>query len=89
MKKVNNKYQITFKSTTKKGKVSEKIATFYGDTETTAKANFEADTAKMLKFRSVTREFISISGPKKNPTFSAAEDFSARYGVAPIQYEEE
>lgn len=89
IKQISNKYQITFKSTTKKGKGSEKTATFYGNDEARARANFEADATKMLKFRGIAREFISISATKKTPTFSAPEDFAARYGFAPLQYEEE
>lgn len=84
-----NNYQVTFKSTTKKGKISEKTATFRGNDKVEAQANFEEDAAKILKFRGITREFISVQLKGKVPTFSTTEDFAARYGVAPIQYEDE
>lgn len=82
-------YEVTFKSTSKKGAVSTKTASFYGDTEAQAKTAFEKDAAKMLKHHGVKREFISIEFSKDNPTYSAAEDFKNRTGLDPIQYEEE
>lgn len=63
--------------------------TMCAGTEKQARKEFDKATAERSKHRSGTRQITSIISKGVNPTYSAAEDFANRYGVDPIQYEEE
>lgn len=54
-----------------------------------ANSEEEARTEALAQMRKLNGYKVEILSSKPQETFSAAEDFAARYGVDPVQYEEE
>ena len=86
MTSVSKFYAIAFKSTMA-GETTTKTQTFPGSDEVTAKARFDSNAAKMLEYRGIKREFVSIEFLRNNKRYSIGQDFYNRTGLKPTQYE--
>jgi hypothetical protein len=85
---ISKRFKINY-DFTKDGVTKPMTDTICADTAEQARVKFDADTVERSKYRSGTRQVTSVKYFMDNPTYSAAEDFANRYGVDPVQYEEE
>lgn len=87
--KISKRFKISFDIVKKGEVVNSMVQTVCADTEEQAEASFDQETIERSKHRSGTRKVTNVELLSSNPIYTQHNDFFNRYGVDPVQYENE